>query len=76
MKGKQILLLELDRKMNLINSPMMININHQEKCELISRKGNVYVCGHFLHINKIQNDFIKNEKANLVDTPHNRQKSD
>ncbi len=55
---------------------MMININHQEKCELISRKGNVYVCGHFLHNNKIQNDFIKNEKANLIDTPHNRQKSD
>ncbi len=55
---------------------MMININHQEKCELVSRKGNVYVCGHFLHNNKTENDFIKNDNANQVDTSHNRQKSD
>lgn len=54
----------------------MINISHYEKCELISRKGNVYACGHFLHNNKIENDFIKNDNANMIQTHYNRHKLD
>lgn len=53
---------------------MMININNLEKCELISKKGNVYACGHFLKNKKAEEDFIKNDNANLVLTSQNKLK--
>ena len=51
---------------------MLINICTEEKSEFISKKGNVYVCGHFIHKNKTQKDIIKSNNVNFTHTPNNK----